>query len=146
MSTPPVKFEPTISAGERLQTSAINRAATGTGYIIHAVVNSMTLTAGDVKNSLLQSVYCVTERTADSIVFLRSETEQTSRKTLELCNSQNGCCFYCSVTICLGRFDLNCLKHCSHHGSAHRHGKLFVSLVFNQMHQLLNVPCLYRDC
>ena len=28
---PPVGFEPTISAGERLQTYALNRAATGTG-------------------------------------------------------------------------------------------------------------------
>ena len=38
---PPVGFEPTISAGERPQTYALNRAATGTGrndclpYIIH---------------------------------------------------------------------------------------------------------------
>ena len=28
---PPVGFEPTISAGERPQTYALNRAATGTG-------------------------------------------------------------------------------------------------------------------
>ena len=28
---PPVGFEPTISAGERLQTYALERAATGTG-------------------------------------------------------------------------------------------------------------------
>ena len=28
---PPVEFEPTISAGERLQTYALGRAATGTG-------------------------------------------------------------------------------------------------------------------
>ena len=31
-STPPVGFEPTISAGERPQTHALDRAATGTGY------------------------------------------------------------------------------------------------------------------
>ena len=31
-SMPPVGFEPTISAGERLQTYALDRAATGTGY------------------------------------------------------------------------------------------------------------------
>jgi hypothetical protein len=31
---PPVEFEPTISACERLQTYALDRAATGTGYII----------------------------------------------------------------------------------------------------------------
>ena len=29
---PPVGFEPTISTGERLQTYALDRAATGTGY------------------------------------------------------------------------------------------------------------------
>jgi len=31
---PPVVFEPTISAGERPQTYALDRAATGTGIII----------------------------------------------------------------------------------------------------------------
>jgi len=31
-SMPPVVFEPTISAGERPQTCALDRAATGTGY------------------------------------------------------------------------------------------------------------------
>ena len=31
-STPPVGFEPTISAGERTQTYALDRAATGTGH------------------------------------------------------------------------------------------------------------------
>ena len=31
---PPVGFEPTISAGERPQTYALDRAATWTGYII----------------------------------------------------------------------------------------------------------------
>ena len=30
---PPVGFEPTISAGERPQTHALDRAATGTGMI-----------------------------------------------------------------------------------------------------------------
>ena len=30
---PPVGFEPTISAGERPQTHALDRVATGTGYI-----------------------------------------------------------------------------------------------------------------
>jgi len=29
---PPVRFEPTIAAGERPQTYALNRAATGNGY------------------------------------------------------------------------------------------------------------------
>ena len=32
-SMPPVGFEPTISAGERPQTYALNRAATGTGQL-----------------------------------------------------------------------------------------------------------------
>ena len=34
-SMPPVGFEPTISAGERSQTYALDRAATGTGYSWH---------------------------------------------------------------------------------------------------------------
>ena len=35
---PPVGFEPTISVSERLQTYALDRAATGTGKIISAYV------------------------------------------------------------------------------------------------------------
>ena len=36
-SIPPVVFEPTISAGERPQTHALDRAATGTGiYVYHS--------------------------------------------------------------------------------------------------------------
>jgi len=35
---PPVGFEPTISAGERLQTHSLDRAATGTGYWISLVL------------------------------------------------------------------------------------------------------------
>jgi hypothetical protein len=31
---PPVGFEPTVSAGERAQTYALDRAATGTGVIM----------------------------------------------------------------------------------------------------------------
>ena len=31
---PPVEFEPTISAGERPQTYALDRAATGTGNVV----------------------------------------------------------------------------------------------------------------
>ena len=31
---PPVGFEPTISAGERPQTYALDRAATGTGLLV----------------------------------------------------------------------------------------------------------------
>jgi hypothetical protein len=34
---PPVRFEPTILAGERPQTYALDRAATGTGYNIWSV-------------------------------------------------------------------------------------------------------------
>ena len=33
-SMPPVGFEPTISAGERLQTYALDRAATGAGTVL----------------------------------------------------------------------------------------------------------------
>jgi hypothetical protein len=35
---PPVEFEPTISAGERPQTHALDRAATGTGFITWTTV------------------------------------------------------------------------------------------------------------
>ena len=35
---PPVGFEPTISAGERPQTYALDRAATGTGKVHRAMV------------------------------------------------------------------------------------------------------------
>ena len=35
---PPVGFEPTISAGEWPQTYALDRAATGTGSILHYMI------------------------------------------------------------------------------------------------------------
>jgi len=35
---PPVGFEPTISAGERPQTNALDRAATGTGIMMIMMV------------------------------------------------------------------------------------------------------------
>jgi len=34
---PPVGFEPTISAGERPQTYALDRAATGTGHLNNSI-------------------------------------------------------------------------------------------------------------
>ena len=40
---PPVGFEPTISAGERLQTYALDRAATGTGIYILTIANMATI-------------------------------------------------------------------------------------------------------
>ena len=41
---PPVGFEPTISAGERPQTYALDRAATGTGfYVINLIHNHTSL-------------------------------------------------------------------------------------------------------
>ena len=56
---PPVAFEPTIPAGERPQTYALDRAATGTGRIIVNSVCKMNvtlafrLTAYDVTHKLL---------------------------------------------------------------------------------------------
>jgi len=35
---PPVRFEPTISAGERPKTYALDRAATGTGIILYYII------------------------------------------------------------------------------------------------------------
>ena len=46
---PPVGFEPTISAGEQLQTYALDRAATGTGmYYILYIINNMKMRNGKV--------------------------------------------------------------------------------------------------
>ena len=38
---PPVGFEPTISAGERPQTYALDRAATGTGNVIWVLIQNV---------------------------------------------------------------------------------------------------------
>ena len=38
---PPVGFEPTISAGERQQTYALDRAATGTGLVDIYKINKL---------------------------------------------------------------------------------------------------------
>ena len=38
---PPVGLEPTISAGERPQTYALDRAATGTGKVHNTVIHSL---------------------------------------------------------------------------------------------------------
>ena len=37
----PVGFEPTISAGERLQTYGLDRAATGTGIKVHYTIEKV---------------------------------------------------------------------------------------------------------
>ena len=39
---PPVGFEPTISAGERPQTHALDREASGTGFLLSGLVLSHT--------------------------------------------------------------------------------------------------------
>ena len=40
---PPVGFEPTVSEGERPQTYALDRAATGIGYmVVYARINHLT--------------------------------------------------------------------------------------------------------
>ena len=58
-SMPPVGFEPTISAGERPQTYALDRAGTGTGsYLLVAVWNVAILTICRYPPSVLsKSVY-----------------------------------------------------------------------------------------
>jgi hypothetical protein len=45
ISIPPVRFEPTISAGERPQTYALDRAATGTGDYEYRLINNRSRTA-----------------------------------------------------------------------------------------------------
>ena len=42
---PPAGFEPTISAGERPQTYALDRTATGTGKLIKYIIKIMSLYA-----------------------------------------------------------------------------------------------------
>ena len=44
---PPAGFEPTISAGERPQTHALDRAATGTGIKIYKNINNNNNNRGD---------------------------------------------------------------------------------------------------
>ena len=46
---PPVGFEPTISAGERPQTYALDRAATGTGrYFIPVLIKKKPVTLAEI--------------------------------------------------------------------------------------------------
>ena len=51
---PPVGFEPTIAAGERPKTYALDRAATGTGInlplIRQSFLNSFYITIGNILN------------------------------------------------------------------------------------------------
>ena len=56
---PPVGFEPTISAVERLQTYALDRAATGTGkfIIIIIIIYIQTLRHHDKRNPKNLGVY-----------------------------------------------------------------------------------------
>ena len=52
---PAVGFEPTISAGERLQTYALDRAATGTGYTIsvgYYIIFALTVVITKITNRM----------------------------------------------------------------------------------------------
>jgi hypothetical protein len=49
---PPVVFEPTISAGELLQTYALDRAATGTGSNIYLANEIKIVELGRINNLL----------------------------------------------------------------------------------------------
>ena len=58
---PPVGFQPTISAGERPQTYALDRAATGTGYLVplrpkyspqHSIINATKILLGKASRSV----------------------------------------------------------------------------------------------
>ena len=46
---PPVGFEPTISAGERPQTYALDRAATGTGCVFFNIKSKIDISVGQIK-------------------------------------------------------------------------------------------------
>ena len=50
---PPVGFEPTISAGERPQTYALDRAATGTG-VLPSYVRQCNFTGGKAGGNVIQ--------------------------------------------------------------------------------------------
>ena len=56
---PPVGFEPTISAGERPQTYALDRVATGTDIIFR--IHSIILVRGAHKPKMFSSVVKKTE-------------------------------------------------------------------------------------
>jgi len=51
MSMPPVRFEPTISAGERPQTYALDRAATATDIYIYIYIYIQGVTGGTDQTS-----------------------------------------------------------------------------------------------
>ena len=48
---PPVGFGPTISAGERPKTYALDRAATGTGTMVQVELNDMYINIGASNDS-----------------------------------------------------------------------------------------------
>ena len=56
-SMPPVGFEPTISAGERPQTYALDRAATGTGILKHWTIKMSTNSLSLLWHTILRTLY-----------------------------------------------------------------------------------------
>ena len=56
-SMPPVGFEPTISAGERSQTYALDRAATGTGWRIWIILKTENSSEIDQRNGQKDSKF-----------------------------------------------------------------------------------------
>jgi len=81
---PTVGFEPTISAGERLQTNALDRAATGTGRdkgyatIFHWNVRTKTLSCKQLQDSIwaVSSSSSLSRRNTDCRKFCRMELHE----------------------------------------------------------------------
>jgi len=56
-SMPPVEFEPTIAAGERPKTYALDRAATGTGWRCDLVTRNVEPSCDDVKRIVANNTF-----------------------------------------------------------------------------------------
>ena len=79
---PPVGFEPTIPAGERPQTYALDRAATGTGFSFNCTVN----------NCAVRSRVCGKLRKFVQLKFLDWVTFGTAELTAQFTLHSSVCC------------------------------------------------------
>ena len=83
----PVGFEPTISAGERPKTYALDRAATRTGFIMYAYINwiHVSVTWRDATKFTRYSTatfvcrlqLCIMSESSDNKLYDRHNTQRT---------------------------------------------------------------------
>jgi len=80
----PVGFEPTISAGERPHTQALDRAATGNGTsFIHNAVSSTDVTRADrqlIRQGVLQTCRVASEVTSSELIWKFLGIEDCKRR------------------------------------------------------------------